>query len=57
MALYKCNSCGVEILTTKDVGEVYRPNQQEKEKVDAGRMVLLYTPLKPVNCLKCGKRL
>ncbi len=57
MANYKCNSCGVEILTTKDVGEVYRPDKQEQEKIYAGKMVLLYTPLKPINCLKCGKKL
>ena len=57
MKIYTCDNCGVEIIATGDIGEVYRPDQEEQKKIEEGKAVLLYSPLKPLNCLKCGKTL
>jgi len=54
--IIKCGKCGIEIMMAKDVG-VYRPEKAEQEKIDSGKAVLLYTPMKPIKCLKCGREL
>ena len=56
MKIFKCKKCSVEIITAPDVG-VYRPDEAERKKMESGEAVLLYTPMKPLKCLKCGNEL